>query len=540
MRRPFSALVPLLLLAPGCPGDSGQGVRIERIDQRSLVRVITADDAKVLDPHVTSDGGNVKVINQVYETLVQLDPQDSGRLLPELAESWTVGEDGKSISFRIRTGVRFHDGASLDAAACKLSLDRARGADFELPTAPYRSMFADIESVEADGQRLVVRLAQPVAGVTLRNLSMFAASIVSPRLLEESRRQGGADAASAYVTAHAAGTGAYRVDAFDPAAKVVRLVANEESWRGAPQIKTLVFQQVLDKRVRHEYLRKAEGTIVVDDVPRESWDELRSSPRLALKTWWSLNVCYLGVSGVHPKTREPEVRRAIQLAIDRQAILPHYKGTARPTYSLVAQPMPEYDPELRCGDWDDDLAVRRKRARALLEAAQAIGREVTIYYPNQPRPYLPEPTEIADAVRHSLKEVGLEAKIQGVDKNVLFPGIATGEYELVLIGWTTDNAHPDNFYGPLCDGEDGVPSEGNVSRVFDPEVHAKIVAARQLVDDAQRVAAYREIERLLQDRVRGYVPLVNTQVALAHSKRIQGIEVNDMGQYRFHAARLVD
>lgn len=218
-------------LAAGCPGgQSGAAGGIQRVDEAALVTVVTADEPKTLDPHVTSNGGDVKVINQVYETLVRVDPSDVGKLAPSLAESWQVADDGLAITFQLRQGVTFHDGAPFDAAAAALSLGRVAQNGFELPAAPYGTEFAHITSIVAEGHTLTLRLDAPVARVILRNLAMFCASIVSPRLLEASREQGGADAASSHVSRHAAGTGPYRVDAFDPAGKVVRLVANATYW----------------------------------------------------------------------------------------------------------------------------------------------------------------------------------------------------------------------------------------------------------------------------------------------------------------------
>jgi peptide/nickel transport system substrate-binding protein len=244
------------------------------------------------------------------------------------------------------------------------------------------------------------------------------------------------------------------------------------------------------------------------------------------------------MNAVHDATKDAAVRRTIQLAVERSAILEHYEGTARPTFSLVAQPMAAYDPDLRPEGWDDDVATRQATARKILSDAGLQGHEVTIYYPLQPRPYLPRPQDIADTVRQQLKAVGLDARIQGEDKNKLFPGVPTGQYELILIGWMTDNGDPDNFYGPLADGSDDGPSESNTSRVRHPEVHEKLLAARQLTDAAARVAAYRDIERQLQTDVIGYVPLVNTKQAVAYSKKINGFVIDLFGHYRFDEATL--
>jgi peptide/nickel transport system substrate-binding protein len=538
--RGLIVVLTALLLA-GCPGEGKPGTAggLQKIDQNTLITIVTGDDAKVLDPHVTSDGGNVKVINQIFETLVGVSADDVNTLIPELAESWTFGDDAKSIVFTIRSGVTFQDGAALDAAACKLSLDRLRKDGFELPSSPYASMFSQVAAIEAEGQTLTVALKSPVAPVALRNFSMFCSSIVSPKVLEASKAIADLDAASLHVTQNAIGTGGYTVDTFDPAAKVTRLAAYDGYWGGTPSIKTLVFKSVPDEAKRMEYLGegKRDAQILVDDVPRQHWEPLKTSTSVTLKTWWSLNVCYMGINGKHAATKELEVRQAIQLGIDRDQLLAHYEGTARPTYSLVAQPMADYDPKLRPTGWDDDLETRRATAKALLEKVGAVGREVTVYFPNQPRPYLPRPQKIADTVRHSLNAIGLKAKIQGEDKNKLFPGIPSGQYELVLIGWTTDNGHADNFYSPLADGADGEPGGSNVSRVFDPEIHGKIIAAQQLQGDAARTA-YREIESLLQNKVGGYAPLVNTKVAIAYSKSISGIEINELARYRFTKATI--
>lgn len=527
----------LLLTLTGCP-QSGGGGGIKKIDQSSLVEVITSDDTKVLDPHTTSDGGNVKVIVQLYQTLVRVDPADfKQELLPELAESWKVSEDAKTITFQIRKGVKFHDGAELDAAACKLSLERLLERGFKLSVSPYGFMFADLDQITAEGQTLTITLKSPVAPVALRSLSMFSASIVSPKLLEATKAME-PGAAQVHVTQNAAGTGPFQLDTFDPAAKVTRLKRYEGYWEGTPTVETVVFKQIADKSARGEYLKRAKGILLCDDVPREEWQALEGNADLTLQTWWSPNVGYLGVSGTHEKTKELPLRRAIALALERGPVAEHYEGTARPTFSLVAQVMASYDEELRCPDWDEDRAKRLAKAKELVKEAGAEGRELTIYHPNQARPYLPAPAAIADTIRNQLKEIGLEVKVQGKDKNALFPEIETGKYELVLIGWTTDNGDPDNFYSPLADGSDGKASASNVSRVFDAKIHEQVLAARAISDPAKRIEAYRALERDLQTRVAGYVPLVNTKTAVAYSASLSGVEVDGLGHYRFHKATI--
>jgi peptide/nickel transport system substrate-binding protein len=521
----------------GCPGGSGEG-GIERVDAESLIKVITADAPSTLDPHATSNGADAKVIVQVYERLVRVSPQDLGVIEPWLAESWTVSADKKVLTFNIRDGVTFHDGEVLDAAACKLSLDRARGVELLGPAgSPYSGEFALVDSIQAEGSTLTIRLKEPAVRVALRNLTMFCASIVSPKVLAATDGMS-LDEAKNYVTRNAAGTGAYKVDNFDPSAHVTRLVAHAGYWGGTPTVQTLIFQQVIDEDTRYQRITGEAGYVVLDDVPRQRWTELEGSGAVTLRSWWAINLCYMAVNGQHEATREPEVRRAIQLAVDRSRVVEHYEGTARPTYSLVAQPLPEYDPALRTPGWTDDLTRRQELARAELERVGAVGRKVTVYFPQDPRPYLPRPQDVADTIRQQLTAIGLEPTILGVRNSELFDGIPSGRYELVVMGWTTDNGDPDNFYSPLADGADGEPGSSNGSRVFDQRVHDMLVRGAGMEDATQRRALYREVELYLQTEVRGFVPLVNTKQAIAHTATIENIELDGMGEYHFHQAVL--
>ena len=242
----------------------------------------------------------------------------------------------------------------------------------------------------------------------------------------------------------------------------------------------------------------------------------------------------------HELTKDIKVRRALQLAIDRQALLPLYYGTARPTYSIVAQPLGEYDMKYRAPDLDKPLAERQQLAKQLLAEAGASERELKIYYPKDPRPYLPTPQKIADKLRQQFDAIGLSIEIVAVPNAELFKKIRNDKFELVLIGWMSDNADPDNFYIPLAsgDGKTATPSTTNSGRTFDPEIHRALIEAQSITDRNERIEAYRAIERDLQTKSIGYLPLVNTQQGIAFGQRLTGVEVDPLGSYRFHKAKL--
>ena len=502
-----------------------------------IMAVVTADRAETLDPHNTESGGDVKVINQIYETLVRIDPGNADRLRPALAESWQIAEDGLSITFTIRSGVIFHDGAPLDAEAARLSLERLRGGYLDVPAAPYRVFFDFIADLHADGLRLSVHLHRPIARIALRNLSMFPASIISPRLLRATEVME-SGARSTFISEWASGTGPYYLNSLESSEARVRLGAFDRYWNGAPSIRRIVFRQVADPNSQIEYLRSGEADML-DDVPRPIWDAFEAEPDVHLHRWWALNLCYLGVNVRHLKTAEIEVRRAIRLAIDRTELKQLYYGTARETHSLVAQPLAEYDPHYRAPGTDAPLPERLARAKGMIREAGAEGRTLKIYYPMHPRPYLPTPQKIADKLRQQLRRIKLAVEITAVPNSELFASIRNDRYELVLIGWMSDNADPDNFYIPLASGDPltGTPAPTNCGRAFDPVIHEALIRAQAITDPRARIDLYRNVERKLQESIVGYVPLLNTQQAHAFGPRLEGVEIDPLGHYRFQKAK---
>ncbi len=507
------------------------------VSEDKTVSIITADRPGTLDPHETQNGGDTKIIRQVYQTLLSIDPKNADVLVPELATKWSIADDNLAVEFELRDGVTFHDGAKLDAAAVKLSLDRLRGKYLDVPAAPYRPFYDFIESVEAEGMTVTVYLSRPVPRIALRNLAMFPASIISPALLAATEDME-TNERSAFIADHASGTGAFYLYSFDKASAHTRLHAFEDYRDGKSKVDALVFRQVADASARVEQLRSGTAQLV-DDVPRAVWDEVEQGDQATLYKWWAMNICYMALNVQHEKTKDINLRRAIQLAVDRDSVIELYYGTARPTYSLVAQTLGEYAPAYRVPGGDEPLAARQAKARTLIEQSGIGDTKLTLYYPQDDRPYLPTPSKVADKLRQQLEAVGLNVTPLAVPNAEYFDSIHKGKYELALVGWMSDNADPDNFYTPLADGsDDGTPASTNAARAFDQQVHDALVKAQQLTSTDERKAAYRAVEKRLQEQVAGYVPLVNTQQGMAFDKSLTGVEVDPLGYYRFHKAAL--
>ncbi len=506
--------------------------------EKQTLQIATKDFANILDPHNTESGGDTKVIIQIYETLLQIDPQNTDQLIPQLATRWQIAPDNLSITFDIKPNVKFHDGSILDAQVCKASLQRLLGDYLPAPEAPYKNFFDFIKSIDAQKLTLTIHLNRPVPRVALRNLTMFPASIVSKKLLEATEPLN-SKARTRFISDWASGTGAFYLTQFAPSQGRVNLRAFSDYHGGKPQIKGILFQQIKDSNTQIESLTAGQ-TQLLDDPPRPIWQTLEANPKVTLHKWWALNLCYLGINTKHEKTKNITLRKAIRTAINRDELAQLYYGTARETYSLVAQPLAEYDPNYRADGSFPSPLHRYNAASALIEQARAKGKKLTIYYPVDDRPYLPTPSKVADKIRQQLNAVGLDVTIQSVPNSELFSSIRDEKYELVLLGWMTDNADPDNFYIPLASGDikTQTPSTTNVGRVFDAALHQKLLQAQAITDQTKRVQTYRAIEKQYQEKYIGYVPLLNTQQGLAYTNRLKNIQVNPLGQYRFHRATL--
>ncbi|MCA8940559.1 MAG: hypothetical protein KDB07_12155, partial [Planctomycetes bacterium] len=324
---------------------------------------------------------------------------------------------------------------------------------------------------------------------------------------------------------------------------VVSLEAYDTYWGGAPSIKTLVFRQVQEAQTRVEKLTGDEPC-VVDDVARSEWEKLGDK----VHKWWALNCCYLGINTKSggKALQDFRIRKAIQLAMDREALAALYLGTAQPSYTLLPPTFAETDKKFRPADTEMPLEERIARAKVLIQESGINGDDlkVTLKFPQNPRPYLPEPSKTAERVKQQLAKVGIQVEPESVPNSVLFSSFDNEQHQMVLLGWMSDNADPDNYFGPLTGAtmREGkmVANSNNVGRTTDDKVNDAIRAARSLTDSGARAKAYQAIEADQQERLIGYVPLVNTQQGIAISSKLKGVEIDKLGHYRFHKASIAD
>ncbi len=515
-----SAALALLLLLAGCaprPPHASAGAA-----PRAFIFARGAD-AEKLDPADIDDGESVNTLAQVLEGLIGFAP-GTLEIEPRLAESWEVSADGLRYTFRLRPGVRFHDGTPLTAATARFSFDRQLdpGHPAHFPDASFQywqNLYADIVRVETpDPMTLCFHLARPNAGL-LTALASFPAWLVSPGAFETYGPE---------MVRHPVGTGPYRFVAWRPN-EAILFERNPDYWgEPKPGFDRLVLRSVPLNAARLSEL--VAGAIHgLDGVQPSEVSDLAGDPRFVIQHAPGLNIGYLAFSLLSERMRDPELRRAIAMAIDRDALV----RLALDGYGTVAAyPAPRGF----LGIPDDAGPVRHdpEAARALVAAnPHWTQRPLTLAAFGQPRMYFPDPLRVASLIRSDLERAGLRVEILNREFKSHLHATRRGDFEMALLGWIADTPDPDNFLATFFHSRAAVPgSATNISFYREPEMDRLLERAIAVTDPRARRALYGQALALWA-RDLPLVPLVQGDQIVVLDRRVRGYVLSPTGNHFF-------
>jgi peptide/nickel transport system substrate-binding protein len=458
------------------------------------LRIGMAADVTSIDPHFVNISPNNNVAWHVFEALTHVDAD--ARLIPGLAESWRA-VDPTTWEFKLRRGVRFHDGTELTAEDVAFSIDRP--ATLTASPGPFTTFTRPIVAKEIpDRYTIRLKTAAPYAMVPYDMNSVFVVS---------KKAAAGATTEDFNTGKAAIGTGPYRFARFARGDRV-ELVRNDAYWGPKPAWDKVILRIVPSDGARVSGLL-ADELDAIEYVPTADLKRVRSTPRFRLEQKVSWRTVFFtmdqrdaapGVTdkGGRPLSRnplkDPRVRQAIAQAVNRQAIVDRVMdGAAMPASNLVAPPVFGHAANLKPETYDLD------GARKLLAAAgYPNGFAMALAAPNNR--YLND-DQIAQAVAQMLARVGIEAKVQALPLAAYFPKARNLEFPFARLGWGS-------FSGDLAlrsllvthDAERGTGA-WNWGRYSNPSLDRLVTRALATVDDRQREALAREAMALaLADR----------------------------------------
>jgi peptide/nickel transport system substrate-binding protein len=499
-----------------------------------------AADPVLLDGALVSDGESLRVITQIFETLVALKP---GTTEPEpgLAESWEPNEDGTVWTFKIREGVTFHDGEPLNAEAVCFNFDRwynFKGAlanpaasyywqvvfggfkTFdEASGAPKESLYKSCEAT--DENTAVLTLTKPSA-TFIPALSQQSFSIASPKALQEGNAdEGSLDAEGVFTstgtfgTENPAGTGPFKFDSWVRNDRLT-LSRYDDYWGDKAKIDTLIIRPIADNAARLQALQTGEIQ-GYDLVEPQDIATIEGDSNLQIIDRPAFNVAYVGFNIAKKPTDDIEVRKAIAHGLDRQAVVDNfYSGRGVVATQFMPPEVKGYADDVTTYEYDPEMAKK-----ILTDAGYTLPVPLEFWYPTDvSRPYMPDPKRNFEAFAASLNKSGFKVTPKSAPWNPDYLGRADAGNagNLRLLGWTGDYGDADNFIGTFFQSPQ--KAWGTTTTPL-TEIQELLDQGEAETDEAERESIYQEANRKIMEQLPG-VPYAHSKPALAFSAKVNG------------------
>jgi dipeptide transport system substrate-binding protein len=476
----------------------------------------------------------------VYDRLVEF-AADTVDIEPGLAERWEVSDDGLEYTFHLRPGVSFHSADDFSPTrhfnADDVLFSFARQLDAEHPWHDYGAggwpyfegmdMPAIVdEIVRVDDLTVRFVLTRPEAAL-VANLAMDFASILSKEYADSLDAAGTRE----HLNSRPVGTGPFRFVDYDEHARI-RFAAHPDFWAGRQPVEELVFAITPDPSVRAERLVSGACDVVPDPDPADL-PGLRVNPDIDVLEQVRADVVYLAYNTTQSPFDKAGVRRALNMAIDKAAIVEAvFGGGALPASSPLPPPLWAHN-DASAGDAYDPEA-----ARALLEAEGALPLSMRVWAMPGPRPYNPNPRLIAELIQADLAAVGVDVEIVSYGWDEYLARSAEIDRDgAVLLGWTGDNGDPDNFLTALLSC--GAVGGANRAQWCHPPFDALLDEARTLADRGARRALYDRAQAIFSEEA-PWAAIAHSLDYLAVSGKVRNMRQHPLGLHRFLGVDIAD
>lgn len=520
----FSSLLALSLALTGCGGAPKAEEAAKPADQKPAAEQPAAGgkqlivgrggDSVGLDPVTVTDGESFKVTENIFNTLVTYE-EETTKVVPDLAESWEISPDGLTYTFKLRQGVKFHDGTDFNAEAVKFNFDRWADPANPLHNKEgfeyYNDMFGGykgdethvIKSVDVvDANTVKFTLNRPLAPF-IQNLGMSCFAIASPTALKAGVEK---------FNEHPVGTGPYVFKEWKRN-DTITLEKNPNYFvEGLPKIDKLIFKVIPENTARLTALTSGEIDLM-DGLNPDDAQTVKDNPDLQLILRPSMNIGFVGFNVEKKPLDNVKVREALAYAINKPAIVEaFFAGLGEPATNIMPPSLWGYNSDIKDREFNLD-----KAKQLLAEAGYPNGFKIKFWAMPVPRPYMPDGVKIAEAIQQDLKKIGVEAEIVTMEWATYLEKTKAGEQEIFMLGWTGDNGDPDNFLATLLDKNN--IGGNNRARYAGEEAHQLLMKAQSATSQEEREKIYKQVQEIFFKDV-PVVPIAHSTPALAAKKNV--------------------
>ncbi len=483
-------LVFLLVFVAGC--GSGGGGAASSTPANSLVVAIQAEPP-TFDPGASSALVDRQVMASLYDKLVDLDPE--GEIVPMLAEGWEISDDRTAYTFKLKEGVKFHDGTPFDAEAVKFNLDRYRQDDSTRSTE-----LAAVEAVEAvDPNTVEVTLKEPFSPF-LSVLADRSGMMVSPAAVQKS----GEDYANKPV-----GTGPFKF-VERVRGDHITVEKNPDYWqKGLPKLDEVIYRGIEDENVQLQNLRSGQLDMI-DLMPFNEVQGLQDGGDFNVVNEPGLGYQGFYLNVTQPPFDNPDLRRAVYTMVDREAVV---SAVLRDVGGTPAN-SPFAPASFAYGVSDESEGPDVEAAKALLEkAGMPDGFSFTMKFGN-----LPVNQQLGRVLQKTLEPAGIKVNLEQLEFGALLEDSQGGNFEALQLGWSGRIDPDQNIYDFVVTGADN-----NDSGYSNERVDELLNGARLESDTGRRKEMYDEAMTILHDEV-PYVYLYHDDNLFGVQKAVQGFE----------------
>ncbi len=486
----------------------------------------------------TLDASSVPMFNKLVEFEL-----GTTTVVPGLAESWVAAADGLSYTFKLRKGVKFHSSAKFtptrDFNADDVLFSYNRMADPAHPfakTSPgqtyayfddmdMKNIVDRVEKVDAMTVRFVLK--KPEAPF-MANLAMDFASILSAEYADKMKAAGTPEV----IDREPIGTGPFSFVSYQKDA-VIRYKAFDAHWAGRPKIDNLVYAITTDASVRYAKLKTGECHVMAFPKPADV-ALMKADPNINLVQQNGLNVGYIAFNVEKKPFDNKQVRQALNMAVNKQAILDSvFQGAGQVAKNPIPPTLWSYNDKVV------DYVYDPVKAKALLaQAGFPNGAEVELWYLPVTRPYNPDGKRMAELIQADWEKIGVKTKLLTFEWGEYRKRSKTGEQQAMMFGWSGDNGDPDNFFAPLL-GCAAVKGGGNVARWCNKDFEDAIQKAKGVTKQADRAALYMKAQEIAKQEA--------PWITIAHSvrfdpvrKEVTGYKMDATAHHYFHKVDMVE
>jgi ABC-type transport system substrate-binding protein len=517
MKRLLASTALMLMLTLALPATAQDYTPDPNAKPGGTITVTYKDDVATLDPAIGYDWQNWSMIKSLFDGLMDYVPGTT-TLRPGLAESYALSEDGLTYTFKLRPGVKFHNGREMTAEDVKYSLDRVTNPATQSPGAGFFGSIAGFDAAGEGGLSGVkvidpltveITLSRPDA-TFLHVMALNFASVVPKEAV---------DAAGDDFGKQPVGTGAYKLAEWTLGQRLV-FEKNADYWRaGVPYLDSIVFEVGQEPVVALLRLQNGEVDVPGDGIPPAKFQEVMADPAQAERVvvGGQLHTGYITLNVTTPPFDKVEVRKAVNMAINKDRIVQIINGRAVPATQPLPPSMPGYTAGYAGFAYDVEGAKK-----LLADAGLAEGFETDLYVMNtDPNP------RIAQAIQQDLAAIGIKANIQSLAQANVIEAGGAGTAPMIWSGgmaWIADFPDPSNFYGPILGCSGAVEGGWNWSKFCDAALDAKATEADSMADPAKvadRMALWSDVYMGVMEQA-PWVPVFNEERYTMKSPRMGG------------------